>query len=99
MGFPNSIRIPATPGNRRYLKMLRKAEDVWWKSTGVQVQEGCSTPDTPPSSASNSGTEDWLMGVVAAISLAAVSCAITDSARLVQSWSGFVAWVRFAVGA
>jgi hypothetical protein len=97
MGLPNSIRIPATPENRSYLKLLRRAEEAWWKTTGVQEED--STPGNSLPSADHSETEDWLMGIMAIISLATVSYVIMDSTRLLESWSGFVTWVRFAVGA
>lgn len=92
-GLPNSIRLPVTPENRNYLKLLRKDEEERWKTTNVAVSSTSLSPGK------DSNAEAWLMRFVGAISLATVGYAVLDSTRLVDSWSAFTGWVRFAIGA
>jgi hypothetical protein len=94
--LPNSIRVPATPDNRSYLRLLRHAEESRWKATDVQVHEG--THDSKLPSAIDFGAEAWLMRIVGTISLVALAYATVDSIQLAKSWAGFVEWVKFAVG-
>jgi hypothetical protein len=94
-GLPNSIRIPTTPENQRYLKLLREAEQARWRTT--DAQDDVLTTRLP--SVKDSRTERWLMRFVGVISLAAVGYAVMDSTRLVESWPAFAEWVKFAIGA
>lgn len=96
IGFPNSIRVPATPDNRSYLKLVRNAEESRWKCTGAQVDEDSHHTQLP--SANDFRAEAWLMRIVGAISFVTLAYATMDSIQLAKSWAGFVDWVRFVVG-
>ena len=94
-GLPNSIRVPATSDNQDYLKLLRRAEVVEWNKVGLHA----SVPSTSLPSAGYSRAEDWMLRIVSIISLATVGYVIMNSAWLVESWSAFTEWVKFALGA
>ena len=94
-GLPNSIRIPTTPENQRYLKLLREAEQARWRT--ADAQDDVFTTRLP--SVKDSRMEGLLMRFVGVIALAAVGYAVMDSTRLVESWPAFAEWVKFAIGA
>jgi len=95
VGLPNSIRVPPTSDNQDYLRLLRRAEVAEWNKARLHV----SVPSTSLPSAGYSRTEDWMLRMVSVISLATVGYVIMNSAWLVESWSAFTEWVKFALGA
>jgi hypothetical protein len=92
--MPNSLRIPPTPENRSYLKLLRTAEATRW--TEQPTQEDTRTLRL--ASVTESVTETWLLRILGIVALTAAAYAIINVSWLFDSWTALAKWTELAIG-
>ena len=91
-----SLRVPVTPGNRRYLRELRDAEMRAWQNTG-STRRRSSTLDVVVS-AQNERRELYSFGLIVVLTVVLAATLLARSPSASQRMTQWVSMVRHVLG-